>query len=74
MLDPGARNVIGCLYIYPRRLGDGEEASPAGAYEASVRSWVRADRAELDEPLWRVVSAWLEADWPFERTEYAARD
>ena len=41
---------------------------------ASVRSWVRADRAALDVPLWRAVSAWLGAEWPFERIEYAARD
>ena len=73
VLDPGTDHVIGCLYVYPRRLAAGEEAPREGAYEATVRSWVRADRAPLDEPLWRAVSAWLEADWPFERIAYAAR-
>src|SRR5438105_13743823 len=47
--------IVGCVYIYP--AGDG----------ASVRSWVRADRAELDTPLWRAVSDWLAREWPFER-------
>jgi hypothetical protein len=37
-------------------------------------SWVRASSAELDAPLWRAVSAWVESDWPFERVEYASRD
>jgi uncharacterized protein YbjT (DUF2867 family) len=34
---------------------------------------VRADRADLDEPLAEAVAAWLEADWPFERTLYLGR-
>ena len=75
VLAPGSGEVIGCLYIYPlrRRDDDGRAAEPiAGA--ASVRSWVSADRAALDEPLRRAVSAWLEVEWPFERIEYAARD
>ena len=75
VLDPESGDVIGCVYIYPlrRRNDDGAAAEPIpGA--ASVRSWVREDRAALDEPLWRAVSAWLGAEWPFERIEYAARD
>jgi len=64
VLDPAGRDVIGCVYIYPRR--DGE-------HEASVLSWVRASHASLDVPLWRAVSRWLEADWPFASVEYAPR-
>jgi RimJ/RimL family protein N-acetyltransferase len=64
VLDPGKRNVIGCVYIYPAR--DSEE-------DARVLSWVRADRSELDTELWREVSDWLAADWPFETVDYAAR-
>jgi RimJ/RimL family protein N-acetyltransferase len=57
-------DVIGCVYIYPAR----------GAEEvARVLSWVRADRAELDATLWRAVSAWVEAEWPFRRVDYAPR-
>jgi hypothetical protein len=63
VLEAGDRDVIGCLYIYPLRDGPG----------ADVRSWVRADRAELDLPLAAAVAAWLEADWPFERVRYAGR-
>jgi hypothetical protein len=66
VLDPVDRTVIGCVYIYPPR------ASVAGS-DASVHSWVRAVSAELDEQLWRAVTAWLERDWPFQRVDYAAR-
>jgi hypothetical protein len=65
VLEPGTGDVIGCVYIYP--LGAAEEGV------ASVRSWVRADRAGLDVPLWEAVGEWLRSDWPFERVEYAAR-
>ena len=57
-------DVIGCLYIYPSRGDD---------YDADVRSWVTAERAELDAVLWRVTSDWLARDWPFTNPEYAAR-
>jgi hypothetical protein len=61
--DPDGE-VIGCVYIYPSRR-DG--------VDASVRSWVRATRAELDAPLFRTVSAWLAAAWPCGRVDYAPR-
>ena len=64
VLDPVTAEVIGCVYIYPR------SDPPHGAH---VQSWVRASRAELDVPLWRAVSGWLEAAWPFEAVSYAAR-
>ncbi len=54
-------DVIGCVYIYPDR---------EGTADARVRSWVRADRAELDVPLRRAVSIWLAADWPFASVDY----
>jgi hypothetical protein len=63
VLDAESRDVIGCVYIYPLRDGPG----------AAVSSWVRASSAELDVPLYRAVSAWLERAWPFARVEYAAR-
>ncbi|KUJ70222.1 twin-arginine translocation pathway signal protein [Streptomyces albus subsp. albus] len=65
VLDPSDDGlVIGCLYIYPSR------EDPA---VTQVSSWVRADRAELDKPLYEAVSAWLDADWPFDAVRYAAR-
>jgi hypothetical protein len=64
VLSPGG-DVIGCVYIYP---------APTEGVDALVESWVRASEAELDAPLWRAVSDWVESDWPFERVEYAARD
>jgi hypothetical protein len=64
VLDPDERDVVGCVYIYPLQ---------GVACGANVSSWVRASRADLDEPLWRAVSEWLERVWPFEQIEYAAR-
>jgi hypothetical protein len=57
-------DVIGCVYIYP---------SDNPAYTADVSSWVRVSHAHLDRPLWRAVSDWLAADWPFETVNYDAR-
>jgi RimJ/RimL family protein N-acetyltransferase len=64
VLEPGGDNVVGCVYIYPAT----EESD-----DAHVSSWVRASRVELDQPLWRAVSDWLAAEWPFEHVDYAAR-
>jgi hypothetical protein len=61
---PGDR-VAGCVYIYPAK--DGAPGT------AEVRSWVRADRAELDVPLHDAVSAWLADAWPFTAVRYAPR-
>ncbi|MFH8368027.1 hypothetical protein [Streptomyces sp. NPDC018031] len=78
----GADEVIGCVYIYPLRHASGEDTVPAadaanaaaGAEGvARVSSWVRADRAQLDRPLYEAVSAWLAADWPFTEVRYTAR-
>jgi hypothetical protein len=55
---------VGCVYIYPSA---GEEGV------ADVRSWVRADRADLDVPLYQAVSAWLAEAWPFAVVRYAPR-
>jgi len=65
VLDPDDSDVIGCVYIYPAR------DSPEN--DASVRSWVRADRAQFDEPLWRAVRDWIWQEWPFENVAYAPR-
>jgi len=62
VLDPGTGDVVGCVYVYP--AGD-------DAHDVEVRSWVRADRAELDGPLRRAVRDWLAAEWPFARVAYA---
>jgi hypothetical protein len=64
VLDPVSRDVVGCVYIYPDRDGD---------RDAHVMSWVRASHAQFDVPLWRAVSEWLAADWPFGSVEYAQR-
>jgi hypothetical protein len=69
VLDRSDGDVIGCVYIYPVRA----DASDAGPGAARVRSWVRADHADLDVDLWRAVSDWLDREWPFARVVYAPR-
>lgn len=64
VLDPAGDEVIGCVYIYPSRK-DG--------HDAKVTSWVRADRAELDVPLYEAVKGWLSTHWPFQSPDYQAR-
>jgi RimJ/RimL family protein N-acetyltransferase len=63
VLEPGG-DVVGCVYIYP---------VPADVQDARVLSWVRASQADLDAPLWRAVSDWLAAEWPFDEVDYAVR-
>jgi hypothetical protein len=75
VLALGRDEVIGCVYIYPVRAGAdaGDEAGAeagAGAGGAVVRSWVRADHAELDGPLREAVRGWLAASWPFSAVQY----
>jgi hypothetical protein len=64
VLDIGSDRVIGCVYIYPSREATGV---------TDVRSWVRADRGDLDPVLYHAVCAWLDADWPFTAVSYARR-
>ncbi len=56
--------VVGCVYLYPpRRPG----------YDVDVRSWVTADHADLDKPLYAFVCEWLARVWPFNEPDYAVR-
>jgi hypothetical protein len=64
VLDPASGEVIGCVYLHPPRR-DG--------YDVDVSSWVRADRAALDRPLYDVIRRWLAEQWPFSRPDYAER-
>ena len=61
VLEPDSDNVIGCVYIDP---GDKDG-------NASIRSWVRADVAELDAPLRKAIRDWLTESWPFNEIAYA---
>jgi hypothetical protein len=64
VLDPVDDDVIGCVYLYPSRSEDSD---------VSVRSWVRADRAELDVPLASAVENWIATDWPWQRLDRCGR-
>jgi hypothetical protein len=72
VLDPDGR-VVGCVYIYPAKGEEGAPAVEGAPCVADVHSWVRADRAELDVPLYAAVSAWLADAWPFAEVRYAPR-
>ena len=61
--DPAGRTV-GCVYLYPSDDPD---------VDVDVRSWVRADRAELDVVLHDAVEAWIGSSWPFDAVRYAPR-
>jgi hypothetical protein len=67
VLDPASREVIGCVYMYP------PESKTAPEGQVQVRSWVRADKAQLDAELYRLVSDWLARDWPWPDVDYAPR-
>lgn len=63
--DGGSAEVIGCVYIDP----DLEARA-----DAMVRSWVCADRAELDATLAATVCDWLRTAWPFGSARFPGRD
>lgn len=53
-------DVIGCVYIYP-----------SADHDAHVRSWVTANRVEMDGVVRRAVRRWLVEEWPFQSIDYA---
>ena len=63
VLSPSSE-VIGCVYLYP---------SKREAYDVNPRSWVRADDAHLDKPLYEAVLGWITSEWPFKSVDYAPR-
>ena len=64
VLDPADNDVIGCVYLYPSASEDSD---------VTVRSWVRADRSDLDAPLADTVARWLASDWPWQRVDRCGR-
>jgi hypothetical protein len=57
-------DIIGCVYIYPSQETD---------YDASVLSWVRVTRADMDPVVYRSLSTWIAEAWPFKSPYYAPR-
>jgi hypothetical protein len=58
VLDPARPGtVIGCVYLAPDRTG---------AADAHARSWVRADRADLDRVLREYLRPWFATVWPLQ--------
>jgi hypothetical protein len=69
VLRPGTDDVIGCVYFDPPKEPPSDTAATPNGVE--VRSWVRADVAELDGVLRAAVRDWLATSWPFESVSYA---
>ncbi len=63
VLASDSGQIVGCVYIYPRK----------GEPGARILSWVRANRADLDAPLYEAVSEWLRNAWPFTSVTYVPR-
>ncbi|MFG1644421.1 N-acetyltransferase [Amycolatopsis sp. NPDC049252] len=64
VLGPPDNDVLGCVYLYP---------SASEEWDVTVRSWVRADRSDLDVPLADTVARWLATDWPWKRVNRCGR-
>ncbi|MBB3663785.1 hypothetical protein FB384_002689 [Prauserella sediminis] len=64
VLEPAGDDVVGCVYLYPTSVPD---------RDVTVQSWVRADRAELDDRLAEAVATWLAAEWPWQRVDRCGR-
>ncbi|ASJ73225.1 hypothetical protein [Granulosicoccus antarcticus] len=56
--------IVGAVYVYP---------SQEEGYDARVKSWVIASRAQLDKILWESMSTWLIEAWPFDCVHYERR-
>lgn len=64
VLEPGTRDVIGCVYVDPDDIAD-----------ARCRFWVRADRAALDSELEQVIREWLSGpEWNLGAVRFPGRD
>jgi hypothetical protein len=61
VLAPETGDVIGCVYLYPSKKPE---------YDAVLRTWVTADRAELDGTLHATLVEWLESSWPLGTLEH----
>lgn len=69
VIDPVSDDVIGCVYVDPDESTQDDGSGP----RATVRSWVRVDRAELDEPLASAVAAWLRGSDAFASIRWPGR-
>lgn len=65
VLAPDRDEVIGCVYFKPTR--------PPRPGAVEVLSWVTAEHAALDKPLYDAVTEWLAQEWPWTLVEYAPR-
>jgi hypothetical protein len=69
VVDPDGA-VVGCVYVDPDPAVRGV---PGDSAAAMVRSWVRADHADLDEPLAIAVHQWLRSQWALSSIRWPGR-
>ena len=62
--DAKTSEYLGCVYFYPPRTGD---------FDVDVRSWVRTEKAHLDQRLRDAILGWLRDSWPWRAADYAPR-
>jgi hypothetical protein len=65
VLLPDRDEVIGCVYFKPTK--------PPRDGAVAVLSWVTAEHADLDKPLYEAVTRWVADEWPWSVVEYDPR-
>jgi len=65
VLLPDRDEVIGCVYLKP--------TTPPHRGAVAVSSWVTPAHADLDKPLYEVVTQWLTDTWPWSVVHYDPR-
>jgi len=66
VLTPDEARVLGCVYLYPSRVG---------GFDAEAYYWSRgADHGLADERLGADFRRWIAASWPFSRVAFPGRD
>ena len=65
VLLPDRDEVVGCVYFRPTKPPHGDAVA--------VLSWVTAEHADLDKPLYEAVTRWVTDNWPWSVVEYDPR-
>ena len=67
VLSLDEQRCLGCVYIFPSDKKD---------FDAKITMWVRQSEVSkgLDMYLFESIKSWIEADWPFKKPSYPARE
>ncbi|WP_371186144.1 hypothetical protein [Thalassotalea maritima] len=64
VLNNAENKCFGSIYVDPSR---------SVYFDCEVHFWIRTDNLELEIPLYKVVSEWLQNEWPFTKVAYPGR-